>query len=74
MPRDVDCYPIFTNSFVEARNAKNTRGFGMKSKGKTQDTNTHNTINVRICSAWLERPNPIELQRKDREVEFLGTN
>ena len=72
MPRDVDCCPIFTDSFMEAMNAKNTRGFGMKSKGKTQDTNAYNTIDVRICSTWLERPSPIELQRKDREVEFLA--
>ena len=32
--RDVVCCPIFTNSFVEALNAKNTRGFGINSKGE----------------------------------------
>ena len=44
MPRDVDFGPIFTDSVVGAKNAKNTREKRMKSKGKTQDTNTHNTI------------------------------
>ena len=58
MPRDVDFGPIFTDSYVGAKNAKNTRGFGMKSKGKTQkDTNTHNSIH---------NPNLLRLARKTK--------
>ena len=73
MPRDDVCFPTFTDSFVGAMNAKNTRRFRVKSKGKTQDTNTHNMIHVRIFFAWLERTSPIESPReRDCEVELLG--
>ena len=73
MPRDVDFGPIFTDSYVGAKNTKNTRGFGMKSKGKTQEIQTHTTrYTILLCSAWLERPSPIESQGRDRKVESLA--
>ena len=69
MPRASDFCPIFTDLYERAKNAKNTRGIGVKSKGNTRYTHTHDTST--ICSAWLERPSPIESQGKDREVESL---
>ena len=71
MPRDVDFGPIFTDSYVGAKNAKNTRGLGMKSRKNTRYKHTQHD-NVRIFSAWLERPSPIESHGRDREVESLA--
>ena len=52
---------------MNAKNMKNVRGIQGEIEGETQDTNTRNTIHVRICSAWFERPSPIESQGKDLE-------
>ena len=64
MPNGLGCCPIFTDLYEGAKNAKNTREIRVESKGKTQDTNAPNSIHVQICSAWLERPSPIESPRE----------
>ena len=72
MPNGLGCCPIFTDLYERAKNAKNTRGIGVKSKGENARYKHTHTIDVRICSAWLEEPSPIESQGKDREVESLA--
>ena len=60
----------FVREGEEREEHEGNRGEIKGGKRKIQ-THTH-TIDVRICSAWLEEPSPIESQGKDREVESLA--